>query len=292
MKKYLKTIYNYIPFKKGIFSVLKRVWKPTPSVYKHLHFKGVITVPVDSGSSFKMNHYGYQVENDIFWSGLTGEWEKVSLEIWIKLCKDANVVFDIGANTGVYSLIAKAVNKNTAVYAFEPVKRVYEKLVQNNELNHFGINCLPVAASNYKGKAVIYDTDHSHTYSVTVNKNLNPETKGTLITEIDTTTLDDIIEEKKIAKIDLMKIDVETHEAEVLEGFHRHIKLFRPTILIEILNNEVGTNVQKLIAGLDYLYYNIDEEGGIRRVEEITKSDYFNYLLCSKEVAKKLNLPA
>lgn len=291
MKKYFKKIYDHIPFKKELFTLLKRVWKPKPAVYKHLHFKGVITVPVTENKSFKMNHYGFQVENDIFWSGLTGEWEKVSLGIWIRLCKDADVVFDIGANTGVYSLIAKALKKNTSVYALEPVKRVYEKLLENNRLNDFGIHCLPFAASNYKGKAVIYDTDHNHTYSVTVNKNLNPETKGTLITEIDTTTLDDLIEEQKITKIDLMKIDVETHEAEVLEGFARHIRLFKPTMLIEILNNEVGTNVQKLVEGMDYLYFNINEEGGIRRVDKITQSDYFNYLLCSEEVAKKLELP-
>ncbi|MES2566585.1 MAG: FkbM family methyltransferase [Bacteroidota bacterium] len=290
MKKYLKRIYNLIPFKKEIFLILKRCWKPKSSVYKHLHFKGVIKVPIDNVISFKMNHYGFQVENDIFWSGLTGEWEKVSLGLWIKLCKNADVVFDIGANTGVYSLIAKALNNEADVYALEPVKRVYEKLIENNQLNNFDIKCLPVAASNYKGKAKIYDTDSDHTYSVTVNKNLNPETQGIVVTEIDTTTLDRIIEQEKITKIDLIKIDVETHEAEVLEGFTKYIKLFRPTILIEILSNEVGKNVEKNIMGLEYLYFNIDERLGIRQVDEITKSDHFNYLLCTKEAAERLRL--
>lgn len=242
MKTFLKLTYKIIPFKKQVFLILRSLWKPNPDIYKHFHFKGIITVPVNAESSFKIMHYGYQVENDIFWSGLTGEWEKASLDIWIKLSKNANVVFDIGANTGVYSLIAKTMNKNAAVYAFEPVKRVFEKLTANNQLNNFDINCFPLAASNYKGKANIYDTDADHTYSVTVNKNLNPETKNIQISEIQTTTLDDIIEQEKISKIDLIKIDVETHEPEVLEGYKNHLLIHKPTILIEILTEEIGKN--------------------------------------------------
>jgi FkbM family methyltransferase len=290
MKNILKHIYNFIPFKMGFFSILKYFWSPNERTYKHLHFIGVFKVKIDSQKSFKIKHHGFQVENDIFWSGLTGRWEKISLGLWIKLCENADVVFDIGANTGIYSLIAKAQNKKATVYALEPVKRVFEKLVINNEINDFNIKCLPVAASNYKGKAVIYDTDASHTYSVTVNKNLNPEIDGALIAEIDVNTLDNIITEEKITKIDLIKIDVETHEPEVLEGFVNHIRLFKPTILIEILNNEVGEKVEKIITGLDYLYFNIDETKGIKQIDKITKSDYFNYLLCTKEVAKKLGL--
>ena len=43
----------------------------------------------------------------------------------------------------------------------------------------------------------------------------------------------------KITKIDLLKIDVETHEPEVLEGYTKYIHLHKPTMLIEILNDEL-----------------------------------------------------
>lgn len=290
MKILFKRIYAFLPFKKQVFSLLKHFWKPKSSIYKHLHFKGIITVPINFDRSFKMMHYGFQVENDIFWSGLTGEWEKVSLDLWIKICESADVIFDIGSNTGVYSLVAKTVNQNATVYALEPVKRVFDKLKVNNQLNGFNIKCMPVAASNYVGKAKIYDTDSEHTYSVTVNENLNPDTDGIIVSEIDATTLDVIIIQEMITKIDLMKIDVETHEAEVLEGFSNHIKLFRPTILIEILNDEVGFKVQKIVEGLGYLYFNINEKYGAKLVKEITKSTDLNYLLCNKSVAEKLKL--
>lgn len=290
MKIFLKRIYDIIPFKKEAFLILRSFWKPKPDIYKHFHFKGIITVPINAESSFKIKHYGYQVENDIFWSGLTGEWEKASLDIWIKLSKNANVVFDVGANTGVYSLIAKTMNQNAAVYALEPVKRVFEKLITNNQLNNFNINCIPIAASNYKGTANIYDTDSDHTYSVTVNKNLNTEKKETRIIEIQTTTLDDIIEQEKISKIDLIKIDVETHEPEVLEGYKKYLLTHKPSILIEILSDEIGEKVQEIVAPLNYLYFNIGESSGIKKVDNITKSDHFNYLLCDNETARYLKL--
>ena len=36
--------------------------------YQHLHFIGPIKVPVTDRASFMINHYGYQVENDLFWA--------------------------------------------------------------------------------------------------------------------------------------------------------------------------------------------------------------------------------
>ena len=289
MRKIIKIIYELIPLKKQIFVALKKVYTPNQSVYKHFNFTGVIDLKLNEEKSFKMKHYGFELENELFWNGVQGGWEKVSLGLWIKLCKKSNLVFDIGANTGIYSLISKTINKDAEVYAFEPVRRVFEKLELNNAINGYNIKCLELAASNYNGTAVIYDTPTPHIYSVTVNKNLD-DTRATIETKIETTTLDSIIEKHHISKVDLVKIDVETHEAEVLEGFQKHLKKFTPTILIEILNDEVGMKVEKIVAGMNYLYFNIDERNGIRKVDKITKSDFYNYLLCSADTAKELNL--
>ncbi|MFN2440714.1 MAG: hypothetical protein ABR503_16035 [Chitinophagaceae bacterium] len=46
--------------------------------------------------------------------------------------------------------------------------------------------------------------------------------------------------------MDLIKIDVESHEPKVSKGFSQ-IGQFMPTILIEILSDEVGRQVQKEI---------------------------------------------
>jgi FkbM family methyltransferase len=291
MKAVIKSIYHLLPFKQTFFSLLKKVWSPNESVFKHLHFKGVFRVPIDESTSFKIKHHGFQIENEIFWAGLTNSWEKESLKLWIKLCQGCESIFDIGANTGVYALVAKTVNPSSNVYAFEPVERVFEKLEENIKLNNYKIRAINKAVSNSDGTAVIYDTPSEHTYSVTVNENRLPSgTKEVVQTTIETITLNSFIKQNNINRVDLIKIDVETHEPEVLEGLSNYLTQFRPSMLIEILNEEIGDRVNYILQGLDYLYFIIDDRTGARQVEKITKSDYYNYLVCNAEIAKKIGL--
>jgi FkbM family methyltransferase len=291
MKKALKHFYNVIPMKKQLFSFFKHFYSPSENIYKHLHFKGDFDVLVDEKHPFKLRHYGFQIENEVFWGGLEESHEKLSTNLWVNLSRQADIVLDIGANTGLYSLVTKSLNPKTKVYAFEPVKRVHEKLCENNALNKYDIVCLELAASNTTGTAVIYDTPTEHVYSVTVGKNLNDSNVQVIPTTIKTIRLDEFIESENIKKIDLMKIDVETHEAEVLEGLGKYLELFRPTILIEILNDEVGRNVENLVIKNNYLYFNIDDKNNsLKQTNQIKKSDFYNYLLCDKKTARELSL--
>ena len=61
-------------------------------------------------------------------------------------------------------------------------------------------------------------------------------------------------------------------------------------MLIEILNNSVAEIVFGHVKELGYLYFNIDEKGFVRQTDRIEKSDYYNYLLCRPEIAKKIGL--
>ncbi len=291
MKQIIRGIYKKLPYKQPFFELLKKTAKPGENVYKHLHFEGEFRVQVDEANSFLIRHYGFEVENSLFWTGIRNGWEKTSISLWTALVKKSNVIFDIGANTGVYSLIAKSLNPQSRVYAFEPVGRVYEKLEFNNRLNDYDIVCFDSAVSDTDGTAIIYDTLTEHVYSVTVNKNLSAQDVKVTPTEIKVRRLDSLIEELKIGKIDLLKIDVETHEPEVLAGFGKYLDEFKPTMLIEVLNDEVGAKIEAILNGKDYLYFNIDEKtDSVRKVERITKSDYYNYLICSRETAREIKL--
>ncbi|MBO0347852.1 FkbM family methyltransferase [Phormidium pseudopriestleyi FRX01] len=298
MKKLLKLIYKNLPFKKEIFSVVKLIGTPPASIYKHLHFQGKFKINIEN-LYFWMNHYGFLIENEIFWNGLQGRYEKVSLDCWINLSKISHVILDVGANTGLYSLVSKTVNPAAEVYAFEPVHRVFTKLQENCELNQYKINCCQLALSNYDGKGIIYDTPTDHVYSVTVNKNLLANDSSVIETKIITCKLASFIKDRKIPHIDLIKIDVETHEAEVLEGFEEYLQLMKPSILLEILNLEIGEKVEKIVENKGYLYFKIDEINSPEKVDFImpnslinsTNHDsYGNYLLCTKEIAKQLKL--
>jgi len=146
-KSVLKRIYRSIPFKREFYSLIQPVFSPSRSIYQHLHFEGPISLTVEPGKSFTMVHYGFALENDLFWAGLFGGWEKTSLRIW-----------------------------------------------------------------------------------------------------------------------------------------------HQPTLLVEILNDEVARRVAKVVGGIDYLYFNIDEARGIRPSDQLSASDSRNFLICTREIALKQGL--
>ena len=274
MKSIIKRIYDLVPFKIAIFRFLKLFWTPKESTYKHLNFKGPYTIKTANKHFFKL-YNSTIIENEIFWEGLTGKWEKESMKLWLKLCVQANSIFDLGANTGIYSLVAKTVNPTAQVYAFEPHPRIFETLRKNVNMNQYDIFMYNKAISNLDGDLLIEDYS-GHSKSVMV----------------ESITLDSFIKSCGIVNIDLMKIDVETHEPQVMEGFVNNFAKFRPTLLIEILNNKVAEIIFDVVRKYDYLYFNIDENGSVRQTETIEKSDYYNYLLCNEKVARSIGLLA
>ena len=60
------------------------------------------------------------IENEIYWNGIKDGWEKISLELWQHLAKNAQVILDIGANSGIAAFIAQSVNSEAL---FMPLNR-------------------------------------------------------------------------------------------------------------------------------------------------------------------------
>jgi FkbM family methyltransferase len=278
MKRLLKRLYDILPFKKQVFLVLRLL--PLPhSIYSHLHFRGVITMMVNH-RQVKMIHYGYELENDIFWKGLRG-WEKSTMDVWIALSRNADCIIDIGSNTGLFALVAKACRSSATVVAFEPVKRIAQKLEINVRLNDFDVIVEACAVSESDGKAIIYDTADEHMYSVTVNRNLNLPDQKVLPIEIDVVRLSSYVKLHDLKEIGLVKIDVETHEPEVLNGMLDIIDKYLPALVIEILNEEVAERVNEILVQFNYLFFVLDDKKGPLRVAEIKKREFKNYLVCS-----------
>jgi len=205
----------------------------------------------------------------------------------------AEYIFDVGANTGLFSLIAKSLNPTSKVFAFDPVKRVYERLKENVTLNNYDVACFEAALSDSDGEAIIYDLPTDHILSVTVNKNYHsPELAKTAIpTTIRTIRLETFIEQENIERIDLMKIDVERHEVEALEGFGKYLGIFRPVMLIEVLSDEIGAGIEKIVSNKGYFYFRIDDaDSSVKKMEHIRIEKDCNFLICDEATAKQLQL--
>lgn len=238
MKKFIRTIL----FKSKLLNIL-RFLKVPERIYKHLYFKGKFKVKVGNGSFFWIQHYGYQLENDIFWSGITGKYEGKSLETWIKLSKNSNVIFDVGANTGVFALAAASSNPNAKVFAFEPLNAVFKKLEKNILLNNLDIIPVKKALSNTNGTQNIYISDNNHDYWASLSVQRLKDFSESKEEEIEKTDFVTFVESLKLNKVDLLKIDVEYHEVEVLEGMRNYIEKWKPDMLIEIVDAETASKI-------------------------------------------------
>lgn len=259
------------------------------SVYQHLYVKGKFKVEAYDGASFMVHSDGYYVETLLYWGGVAGGWEKESLKVWFKLAQQAKYIVDVGANTGIYSLVAASAHPQATVYAFEPIERVYQRLVKNIGLNSFHILSFPLACGSSVGEAVIYDSPLAHNYEASLVRDPHQRATSVIETKIAIDSLDNLLDKGALKGIDLIKIDVERYEPEVLAGFKK-LAEYLPDMLIEILDEEVAQQIEAQIGHLPYLYFNISEKNGPRRTDNLAPSDTFNYLICKESSAAYLGL--
>ena len=280
LRNMARRAYRAIPFKRQLFdSVRGRV--PLPhSIYQHLHFTGPFRVQVAPNEGFQMFSEGFEVENDLFWAGYGGGWEAVSLRAWAALCRDQDdLILDIGANTGVYALAAAALSPAAEVVAFEPVERVADRLARNVALNDFSIAIERKAVSGHSGRVPIFDVMLDHNYSAS----LEGQGPGAASYEVEVVSLDDWLLERPANKVSAIKIDVERHEPAVLRGMRRLLAAQQPPMLVEILDEAIGAEVEGLVAGLGYRTFEIHEKRGLKstdRLERPSRTDR-NHLLCT-----------
>lgn len=248
---------NAIPFKREAYHALRSVWSPPRAVHQHLTFQGPFRVRVGS-AGFTMDHFGSEVENSLFWTGYGNGFEGTSLRLWASLVPRAKCIVDVGANTGVYALAAAALNPSAEIHAFEPVARIFDRLVHNVELNGFGIRCHKAGLSDKNGILPLYDTGDDHLYSASFDPDMLPGARSGGVPAV---RLDSF----HIAP-DLIKIDVERHEPSVLRGMRLD---HRPTILLEVLDDRIGAEIEDIVRPLGYDYYRVDELSGVEPVLHI-----------------------
>ena len=268
-----------MPLKKQLFIVLKFFVRPSKTIYQHFHFKGLISVPLQNANPILIESRGDISENQLFWAGLEGWYECKSIEIWQRLVCQSSVILDIGANSGIYSLVASRLNPDAEIFAFEPVPETFAWLQMNISANQFHTLAEPLAASDKNGSAEIWlDAPGSH-YGPSLFLAEHKSVSDGVRINVKTVRLDDYFQARGIDRIDLVKMDVDRHEPAVLKGMRNLLTKSKPMLLLEVLDDETGELIERELAGLGYNFFNIHEpSGSVRRTDHIIKADTYNYL--------------
>lgn len=153
-------------------------------------------------------------------SGVDNSGEKTVFEILKKLTHEHFVIFDVGANQGQFLKIALENTRNLkrTIYSFEPSKRTFEMLQQNNRdakdvyLNNF-------AFGKENGTFPLYYDDYGSGLASLTKRDLDfLSIDIKFVEEVTVRVVDDFCNEHDIDRINLLKIDVEGHELDVLTG--------------------------------------------------------------------------
>jgi FkbM family methyltransferase len=156
------------------------------------------------------------------------------------------VFVDVGANIGVYSLIAASV-AGTEVHAFEPSSLAHRRLQENIDLNHLGGRVHPHRVAVGARDADVLVTVGRDTTNVVLDLEPPERVSGTeAATQV---TLDHALDPDLASRVALVKIDVEGREADVLAGAVDLLRHVRPVLIIEA--NDVPA-LQELLEPLGY----------------------------------------
>ena len=181
----------------------------------------------------------YCLEDELIGNAIIkeGMWEPVIHHFLIFLLKNMQnpICLDVGANIGTYSLSMAPHCKE--ILAFEPTQENFKLLEQNASLNkltniqpcNFGLSNLQKEIEIYLPEDQEGDPKNFGTYRI----ELNTEEKKQKSEKILVRPGDDVVLEKKLEKLDFIKIDVEGHETQCLLGLKDSIKKFQPVITIE-----------------------------------------------------------
>lgn len=272
----LRKIFTVKPFEKILFFFVRGTkylgfWSkfiPGPFLYKFNSIRKVNRKGINYSLDMSCLMQWY-----VYWDFKAKDRDKL-----YSLMKKGQVIFDVGTNIGETLLnFARLTGEQGYVYGFEPDQENYNNARKNISLNNFtNIHVFQQAVSDKKETVKLYCIEP---HNRGMNRILEPEhEKHGQFTILETTTLDSIVLQNNIKRVDVMKIDIEGYEMHAIRGAMEMLKRFKPVLFIEVgytrlINNKTSPNqLMKILEDLGYNIFHSETE------QKITRNYDFSYL--------------
>ncbi len=198
--------------------------------------------------------------------------------------RDGDVIFDVGANIGLFTLFASQQCRDATIYAFEPIPPTFELLQANVEAHGLNVKLFNQGVSDkvetaeftfyplmsgLSGRFADVEADRQEARSMFLHY-LDPrERAASQLTDAQLdamleeryraqtfpcalTPLSDVIREHGITRIDLLKIDVERSELYVLRGIRDEDWPKIRQLAIEVHSQELLRDASELLKARGY----------------------------------------
>lgn len=144
-----------------------------------------------------------------------------------RIVPDGAVTIDVGANCGLYT--RKLARLSRQVYAFEPSHEMADLLRRTSASN---VSVHEIALSDQTGNAELFipqDDDELNYGLASLESTISASNKEVVSVNVPTARLDAIVHQD----VDFVKIDVEGHELNVLNGAVELLEHSQPVFLVE-----------------------------------------------------------
>jgi FkbM family methyltransferase len=202
---------------------------------------------------------------------LTGYYEPNQFIFLDKTLKPGMTFIDVGANMGLYALFAaKKVGPQGFVLAIEPSSREFDRLKKNVQINALTrIHLLQIAVSNCQTESELL---------IAVEEHPGHNTLGAFGYEVVTLQkkelvrverLDSLIQQEKLSRVDVVKMDIEGAEFFALQGAMDILANFHPVLILELSDRTLerqgctSKQVWDLLTEHNYCIYTFDPSTGL-----------------------------
>ncbi|HEU5161094.1 MAG TPA: FkbM family methyltransferase [Streptosporangiaceae bacterium] len=185
----------------------------------------------------------------------------------------AGAVLDVGANVGLYSILAGATS-DRPVYGFEPTPDLAGLMRRVAADNGLGFHTEQIAVGADRGTATLYLSDVTDA-SNSLAAGFRPSSRHL---DVEVETLDGWCERKNVIP-GLIKIDTESTEPDVIRGAREIIGAHQPWIFCEVLRGRVEEPLMELMRPLPYFWYHLAGDPPYEPRDTIVGDDTHQHLM-------------
>jgi FkbM family methyltransferase len=205
---------------------------------------------------------------------ISGVWEPNVTAAFRRALAPGDVCLDVGAHIGYYTLLAaRLVGPQGHVYAFEPSPASYGVLRENIELNGLeNVTAVALAVGEQDGRAVLYEGPGTNSGLATLSTALAAKSTTPLREVIvDVGPITSVVPPEDLARVRVIKVDVEWQEVEVLGSLTPVFELGgRLSVFVEWTHRRsaphLGEHLRHLCAAQGFVLYGLPSGYSLERL--------------------------
>lgn len=247
----------------GRYRAIQRITRRPPPPF-------LMPLPRELGGASYLCDLRDAIAREVCFTGVYGPQETAIVR---SLLRPGSTFVDVGANWGYFTLMAShLVGREGRVVGLEPDPRLFPVLEENVRRNGLGqAALLQVAAAREAGTLLLAGFDES-AGNFGVSRIVSGDAEGARTFRVRADSLDRILEEQGVSRVDLLKMDIEGAEGAAIAGLEGSLRAHRVARLLVELHpvelREQGSSVEALVETLrsaGYTGYTVNHDPAVTR---------------------------